>query len=60
MAKKKRRMKTNLGLAGRVAAQAIEDSRLNDRLASKSAGAEGRGAKSERGSHIGSNNLMWS
>jgi hypothetical protein len=41
-----------LGLAGRVAAQAVEGNRLNNRLASKSAGAESRGTKSECRSHI--------
>jgi hypothetical protein len=44
--------KTNLGLAGRVAAQAIEGSGLYNRLTSKSAGAESRGTESKCGSHI--------
>jgi hypothetical protein len=41
-----------LGLAGRVAAQAIEGSGLYNRLTSKSAGAESRGTESKCGSHI--------
>lgn len=45
------RGKTNLGLAGRVAAQAIEGSRLNNRLSGNGGGTESRGAQSQGGSH---------
>ena len=42
---------TNLGLAGRVATQAIEGSRLNSRLCGDGGGTKGRSAQSQGGSH---------
>lgn len=54
------RSATDLGLAGRVAAQAVEGSGLNNGLSSHAAGAKSRGSKSQGGSHCEKDKLITS
>ena len=48
---------TNLGLAGRVAAQTIEGNGLHDRLTGEGGGTKNRSSDSQGRSHVESNNL---
>lgn len=48
---------TNLGLAGRVAAQTIEGNGLHDRLTGERGGSKNRSSDSQGRSHVESNNL---
>ena len=49
---------TNLGLASRIATQAVESSGLHGRLSRDRGGTESEGSESHCGSHVVSNNLL--